>query len=141
MKKEDKINTLNNFKSQLSLLESNKLNSKESTIYFAGFFYSLILNKKVFKNNKDINAFLDSVYLKPLKLSPFKSYLYRSRTLLGSRVSRYILEKATYSNIIELRKLTMDYLDNQLGKNKNKEDKKTKKTMSNLMDELSGWLK
>ena len=60
----------------------------------------------------------------------------KSRTLLGSRVSRYILEKISYSNLIELRKLTMIYLDSQLDGHQ----EKRKKKKSNLINELSGWL-
>ncbi|HJG15561.1 MAG TPA: hypothetical protein K8V06_05405 [Ligilactobacillus salivarius] len=136
MSNKSKINEISRLKSQLSLLDGNKLNSEESTIFFAGFFYSLILNKTIFKNNKDIIEFLNSNYIEPLKLPPFKQYLYKSRTLLGSRVSRYILEKISYSNLIELRKLTMIYLDSQLDGHQ----EKRKKKKSNLINELSGWL-
>ena len=122
---------------RLKILSSNKLNADQSLIYFAGTIYSILLNRKVYKRNIDLQSFVRDYILAPIEEEQFKKYVYLSRTLLGSRVFRLIIEKYSYSLVIETSKKLFEYFETP-SKEKNK---KTKTSSNNIASELSGWLK
>lgn len=122
---------------RLKIISSNKLNTDQSLIYFAGTIYSILLNRKVYKRNTDLQSFVKDYILTPIQEEQFKKYVYLSRTLLGSRVYRLIIEKYSYSLVIETSKKLFDYFEAP-----SKEYSKKPKTNSkNIASELSGWLK
>lgn len=83
----------------LSILQSkiNEISPKSNSAILRYNLYSLyttlLLNKSLFKHNDDIHPFLERLNLN------FKDYVYRSRTLLLSRVLRKI-ETATNEQLI-----------------------------------------
>ena len=122
---------------RLKIVSSNKLNADQSLIYFAGTIYSILLNRKIYKKNIDLQSFVKDYILMPIEEEQFKRYVYLSRTLLGSRVYRLIIEKYSYSLVIETSKRLFEYFETP-----SKEDSKKVKTSSkNIASELSGWLK
>ncbi len=122
---------------RLKILSSNKLNADQSLIYFAGTIYSILLNRKVYKRNIDLQSFVRDYILAPIEEEQFKKYVYLSRTLLGSRVFRLIIEKYSYSLVIETSKKLFEYFETPSKEN----NKKTKTSSNNIASELSGWLK
>lgn len=87
------------FISDLKFFKSNKLSVNQSVAFFAGLSFELILNKKIFPRNADLEIFLNEVYLKHNKKpedQTFKQYLYKSRTQLGARLTRNILDEFDY---------------------------------------------
>lgn len=122
---------------RLKIINGNKLNADQSLIYFAGTIYSILLNRKVYKKNIDLQSFVKDYILDPIEEEQFKKYVYLSRTLLGSRVYRLIIEKYSYSLVIETSKRLFKYFETP-----SKEyDKKVKISSKNIASELSGWLK
>lgn len=122
---------------ELSILNSNKLSSNESTIYFSGMLYSIILNKNIFKKNSDLRDFIYYFFLQPFHMEQYKDYLYKSRTLLGSRVSRHILDNFNYSDTIMAAKLTSKYIMQNYNISKHSNSRYEAKS---LAKELSGWI-
>ncbi|QCZ53535.1 hypothetical protein UCCLBBS449_1672 [Levilactobacillus brevis] len=78
-------------KKQIEILQSNKLNSIQSLALFSGFSYQIILDKNLFTHNKDLEGFINAVYLDPHRINHYRPYLYSSRTLLGARLSKLII--------------------------------------------------
>ncbi|ADW01254.1 hypothetical protein [Limosilactobacillus fermentum] len=122
---------------RLKIISSNKLNADQSLIYFAGTIYSILLNRKVYKRNIDLQSFVKEYILAPIEEEQFKSYVYLSRTLLGSRIYRLIIEKYSYSLVIETSKRLFEYFETS----SKEHNKKVKTNSKNIVSELSGWLK
>lgn len=122
---------------RLNLINSNKLNSDESLIYFAGILYSIILNRAIFYKNMDLKLFINEFILIPTNKEQFRPYVYKSRTLLGSRVYRTIVEDFDYSLVREISKKLFIYFESPVNNNANKDNLKS----NNIASELSGWLK
>lgn len=135
----DEINYAEQLQKDLEVLFSNKLNSEESKIYFSGFLYTLILNKKMFHKNEELKDFLYEVFLKPFNIEQYRDYLYKSRTLLGSRVSRHIIEHFTYSETIAATKMVSKYIIQKYNLDSNGKSSKNKPS-KNIADELSKWI-
>ena len=121
---------------RLKVVTGNKLDADQSVIYFSGIIYSIILNREVFKKNSDLKDFVYNIFLKPLHDEQYKDYLYKSRTLLGSRLSRYILENISYTLTVEISNKLIVFFDNN-----DKKDKKEKSIENEIANELSKWLK
>lgn len=122
---------------RLKIINGNKLNADQSLIYFAGTIYSILLNRKVYKRNIDLQSFVKDYILDPIEEEQFKKYVYLSRTLLGSRVYRLIIEKYSYSLVIETSKRLFKYFETPSKEG----NKKVKISSKNIASELSGWLK
>ncbi|MGE0910519.1 hypothetical protein ACQGRJ_09725 [Bacillus atrophaeus] len=77
-----------------SLLTSKKYNSEEKKLLLVGIVQNLIYSRSVFPSNMSLSKYIhifEEIYnLEKNEL--FKEYLYRSRTLLSSRVCRMIIE-------------------------------------------------
>lgn len=137
---DDKENYAENIIKELAILKSNKLNSSESIIYFSGILYSIILSKSMFKRNKELKEFLYVIFLKPFGMDQYREYLYKSRTLLGSRVSRQILENFSYTDTIKSSNIISKYIKEKYNLKNNKKISKNSKN-NNLADELSEWIR
>lgn len=120
---------------RLKTVNSNKLDSDQSLIFFAGVIYSIILNRSIYKKNADLEPFVKKYILSPLNKEQFKRYVYLSRTLLGSRVYRIIIEDFSYSLVTEVSQKLLLLFEKSDSQNKNKVK------INNIASELSGWLK
>ena len=65
----------------------------------------------------------------------YKDYLYKSRTLLGSRLYRYIIENINYTLTIKISNELMTFF-----KKDDKEENQTRKSTNEIAVELSKWL-
>lgn len=98
-------------KKDLQLITSSKLSSSQSTIMLLGVLYDFILRKDIFPKNENLKEFIES-YFVPLTIEKtnYKDYLYTSRTLLGSRLCRTVLNEFQYDDIIKLSDSIEKYL-------------------------------
>lgn len=118
----------------LSILQSkiNEISSKSNSAILRYNLYSLytalLLNKSLFKHNDNIRPFLEKLNLN------FKDYVYRSRTLLLSRVLRKI-EVATDEQLILFFIESKKIIKNSVKINKN--TKNVKRDEINFIDKYS----
>ena len=71
-------------------LTQKQVSSYEKKIVFMGLLVSTIFDKSEFKKNEDLHAYI-SFYEHLFKIKDgFKPYVYKSRTLLASRVVRLV---------------------------------------------------
>lgn len=137
MKKNEIINcSTDKILKRLKVVTSNKIDADQSIIYFAGTIYSILLNREIFKRNSDLKNFIYNIFLKPLNYEQYKDYVYKSRTLLGARLYRYILENVNYTLTLEISNELINFFDKNTQK-----DKKTKFVDNDIALELSKWLK
>lgn len=108
------------------ILFRNELKNKSIPKYkIIGIVSELLLSKQVFPRNVDIENFLKEVFA-----LEFKSYLFKSRTLIVARVTKEILvieKENTYKN--KLYKFIQKEIDNL--KDSNKKEK----------NQFDGWIK
>ena len=120
---------------RLKVIMRKKLDADQSIIYFAGIVYSILLNRNIFTRNDDLKEFVYDIFLKPLGMPQYKDYLYKSRTLLGSRLYRYIIENINYTLTIKISNELMTFF-----KKDDKEENQTRKSTNEIAVELSKWL-
>lgn len=89
---------------QLQLIQSNKLDSSQAISLFIGFSGRLVLTRDTFKHNSDLEPFILEVFLKPFGKEQFRPYVYKSRTLLTSRVLRLLEENLTLTMTLKIAK-------------------------------------
>lgn len=92
----------NDFIVSFGLFRSDKLSVEQSITFFAGLSFELILDKNIFPKNSDLETFVTEVYLTSHNSTSgivFKPYLYKSRTLLGARLTRVILDNFDYTTM------------------------------------------
>lgn len=82
------MNLIENMKQIFLKIQKGKVNTHESMLLLIGLTFDLIQNKSIFKRNTDLKPFISVIYENVLGLSPYRDYLYNSRTLLGSRVAK-----------------------------------------------------
>lgn len=112
---------------KITLLVSSEEVTK-STLY--GLFSSLILSKKYASNNSELASLMAKFNLE------FRDYVYKSRTVLLSRVIR-IIEKKDESEIDTLIKELLDFLLKSEEIIKASEaEKNTKKKKKNIFDDI-----
>jgi hypothetical protein len=87
---------------QLQLIQSNSLDSSQAISLFIGFVGRLILKTDTFKHNSDLEPFILEVFLKPFSKEQFRPYVYRSRTLLTSRVLRLLSDNLTLTTTLKI---------------------------------------
>lgn len=111
---------LNLIKNDLKIVSTNKLNSSQSKLLLIGIIFEMLQRKDLFPKNSDLKMFVQQVFIDPIEgLKPFKEYLFVSRTLLGSRVSKIILYNFEYSNVLNTVEKLSEILPNQDSVNKN----------------------
>ncbi|MEK6462029.1 hypothetical protein AABM27_16600 [Heyndrickxia faecalis] len=89
-------------KKDLKVVISNKLNSSQSKLLLIGIIFEIIQRRDLFPRNADLKKFIQQVILDPIEnAKPFKDYIFFSRPLLGSKVSKIILFDFDYNNVIK----------------------------------------
>lgn len=124
-----------------NMLTSQKYTIKDKKIIFIGEVTQTIYNKSLFTRNKDLHAYI-TLFENSLSLnSPFKDYLYRSRTLLTSRVTRAIYNEQDSSIISELIYLHINFIKDSSNTQektnkiaKQKDDKKKESLLENFLE-------
>lgn len=137
--------------STTKLLLSSKLSSNQSTMLLSSLMYSIILSTDIFRRNIDIEPFLLKIFNEWLPdHQQFRPYVYKSRTLLGSKVSRIILESFDYdATTVLTKKLMQAFAPNSnqkpsQGKNRNSLESSVTSWLSALgggKNEINGWEK
>lgn len=128
------------FIADLKFFRSNKISIDQSVAFFAGLSYELILNTKIFPRNSDLKPFINEVYLThDTTDKEFREYLYASRTLLGARLTRNILDNFDYLIVKEISK-DIEYilLENFMDDEKN--NKNTHKKDNDFSKNIASWL-
>ncbi|PGO26294.1 hypothetical protein CN982_18325 [Bacillus cereus] len=134
-KKNMKINrNIEDIKSDLKLIKSNKLGSYQGKLLFMGLTYEILQNTDLFPHNTDLKEFIENIYgTHFLEETDFKEYLYRSRTLLGSRLIKQLLFE-DYDKILKIASDLSYYLPNS------DISLKKEKTSKNNEDDITEWM-
>ncbi|HEK9101991.1 TPA: hypothetical protein SUB30_003391 [Bacillus pseudomycoides] len=121
--------TLELIRNDLKIITSNKLNTSQSKLLLIGITYEILLRKDLFPKNSDLKKFVQVVFVDPLEdVKPFKDYLFVSRTLLSSRISKIILSKFNYNNVMK----TVDKLNSMLPQQNNDNKNSSRSTEENM---------
>lgn len=122
--------------STLKLIQTPKLSIAQSTMLLSGIVYALILDREIFKHNIDLKDFTLKIFKQWLpNQEQFRPYVFRSRTLLGSKLSRIILESFDYESTKAVSSLLLSLFSI------NTTDKKTKnKHVVGLEKTLADWI-
>ena len=87
---------------ELDILNSKKYSFNEKKLLFVGIVSNTIYDKSLFPNNKLLNEYV-TLFETSLSLDePYKEYLYKSRTLLASRVVKDILKNENDKDLLSL---------------------------------------
>ncbi|MGG4490829.1 hypothetical protein [Metabacillus idriensis] len=129
-----------NYISEIKLSNSKNFSSQEleDRAVFMGVVAELLLSKELFKRNEELKSFIKEVF----KINPL-DYLFKSRTLLLSRIIRIIesSEKDELKKYIDSTYLYLEKpanIDNGLKTVPNKTNKKGK---GNTIDTIDRWRK
>jgi len=113
-------------KNDLKIVTTNKLNSSQSKLLLIGIIFEILQRKDLFPRNSDLKNFVQQVFVEPIEgETPFRDYLFLSRTLLGSRVSKIILFKFEYSDVLNTVEKLSKILPNQDIEHKHSSKSKT----------------
>ncbi|WP_203624612.1 hypothetical protein [Lacticaseibacillus sp. 866-1] len=98
-----KLRTNEDIISTLKLTQSTRLSVSQSTMMLSGLVYAMVLDKDLFKHNPDLEGFVLKIFRQWLPdHEQFRPYVYKSRTLLGSKISRIILDTFEYNDTTEV---------------------------------------
>ncbi|WP_313757088.1 hypothetical protein [Tissierella sp.] len=123
-------------RNDFKIVISNKLSISQSRLLFMGIIYELILRKDIFPRNDDLKGFINNIFVKKFNnKTPFKEYLYNSRTLLASRLQKNIISELNYTQIIEVVNEILTVLPDYKEK-----QEKVKKTKKNNDTYVSDWI-
>ncbi len=122
-------------RNDFKIVISNKLSISQSRLLFMGIIYELILRKDIFPRNDDLKGFNNIFVKKFNNKTPFKEYLYNSRTLLASRLQKNIISELNYTQIIEVVNEILTVLPDYKEK-----QEKVKKTKKNNDTYVSDWI-
>lgn len=130
-----KINrNIEDIRSDLKLIKSNKLGSYQGRLLFMGLTYEILQNTDLFPHNTDLKEFIENIYgTHFLGETDFKEYLYRSRTLLGSRLIKQLLFE-DYDKILKIASDLNYYLPNS------DISLKKEKTSKNNENDITEWM-
>ncbi|EJQ54794.1 hypothetical protein IEI_01263 [Bacillus wiedmannii] len=121
--------TLELIRNDLKIITSNKLNTSQSKLLLIGVTYEILLRKDLFPKNSDLKKFVQLVFVEPIEgVKPFKEYLFVSRTLLSSRISKIILSQFSYNNVMK----TVDKLNAMLPQQNNENKYSTRNTEQSM---------
>lgn len=137
--KEDELSPMNHAidekLKQLKVLETNKLDSKESTLYLTGIVQSLILGMDIFTEDDAVKDFLNQVLLKSFNLS---IDLTGSREDISALIAHHLIN-FSYTSTMKLARNVTSYLQNL--KTAPQEIKTIYHSKTNdIAQELSDWL-
>lgn len=120
---------------QLKVLETNKLDSNESTLYLTGIMQSLILGMDIFADDYDLKVFLNKTFLDPFTLT---MCLDESREDIGALIAHHLIN-FSYNSTMKLARNVTSYLQNL--KTAPQEIKTIHHSKTNdIAQELSDWL-
>lgn len=125
--------------STLKLIQTSKLSISQSTMLLSGIVYALVLDREIFKRNADLNDFTLKIFKQWLpNQEQFRPYVFRSRTILGSKLSRIILEKFDYESTKTVSSLLLSLfsINTTDKKDKNKQFVGLEKTLAAWLDSL-----
>lgn len=128
-------------KTEISFLSSSKYTVADKKVMLIGSVTETIYNHIIFKNNSDLKEYTNifEEYFKSTvhNSSGYKEYLFKSRTLLASRIARMIFEA---NDSVGIRKLIDSHLAfiRQIDSTKNSEKSKrrSQKRESSLLDDF-----
>lgn len=137
--KEDELSPMNHAidekLKQLKVLETNKLDSNESTLYLTGIMQSLILGVDIFPKDDDVRDFLNHTLLESFSL-PLD--LTGSREDISALIAHHVIN-FTYTATMKLARNVTSYLNNL--KTAPQEIKSIHHSKTNdIAQELSDWL-
>ncbi|SUM89506.1 hypothetical protein [Staphylococcus saprophyticus] len=111
--------------------------------YFLGEVLHTILNKELFKKNEDLKEYIKVIERFEV-VNEYKNYLYKSRTLLASRVLKDVELNFTESDLLILIKNHYNYLEKYSNFNvtiNTKENERKKEIKKNKNSVLENYLK
>lgn len=122
---------------ELDILNSKKYSFNEKKLLFVGIVSNTIYDKSLFSNNKLLNEYV-TLFETSLSLDePYKEYLYKSRTLLASRVVKDILKNENDKDLLSLISSHILFINEKNVDNKNNKIVKSKKNKTLLDDMIS----
>ncbi|WP_270310873.1 hypothetical protein [Weissella cibaria] len=104
----------------ISFIMSNKVKTVLVPSLFSGLIYEIILNKNIIHLNSDLPEFINTKFLSTFnsgkksenQVSPYKDYLFKSRTNLAARLSRLIIEEFSYDDVRKQADWLSEYISN-----------------------------
>lgn len=131
-----KIISDRDFAKEFSVINKNKFSLQQTRSLYLGLLYELLSSKYIFPKNNDLTKFLEKVFKKK-----YKSYLFKSRPYLASRLLKDVSTDYDAIQISASIKLIIFYLENlEIEHEINVNDKKTiRKVNKNIQDDTLGW--
>lgn len=131
-----KIISDRDFAKEFSVINKNKFSLQQTRSLYLGLLYELLSNKYIFPKNNDLVRFLEKVFKKK-----YKSYLFKSRSYLASRLLKDVSNDYDTVQISASIKLIIFYLESLEVENEiSINDKKTsRKINKNIKDDTIGW--
>ncbi len=126
-------------KEYIMMLGNASLSLKERKFMFIGILFVTILDKKVFHNKDELKEYI-GIYEKILNKGEYKSYLYKSRTLLAARVLKDFKDIDDNETIRQVFKEHTIFIKQKLGiKDKNKSTNTNNNSLlKDILDEKRG---
>ena len=122
---------------ELDILNSKKYSFNEKKLLFVGIVSNTIYDKSLFQNNKLLNEYV-TLFETILSLDePYKEYLYKSRTLLASRIVKDILKNEDDKDLLNLISAHNHFINRKNVHIKNSKVVKSKKSKTLLDDMIS----
>lgn len=116
-----------------NILRDSNYTIEDKKKYFLGEVTYTILNNEIFNKNSDLKKYI-AIYEEAMNLNEYKEYLYKSRTLLISRVLKDIKINISDSQLENLINRHLKYLNmkdyNKKEKQKQKQKQKINKASS-----------
>ncbi|MEI3654533.1 hypothetical protein [Lactococcus lactis] len=121
-------------KNVINTLNSSKYLMREKKYIFIGVVMETIFSKELFYRNSDLHEYIN-IFENLMKLTPYLDYLYKSRTMLASRVIKDLLNKEVNDDLIRLMiDKHIDFIEKYVGYSDKK--KSTKKSESSLLEDM-----
>ncbi|CAM3269073.1 hypothetical protein GHI93_04930 [Lactococcus hircilactis] len=121
-------------KNIINTLKSSKYLMREKRYIFIGVVMETIFSRELFTKNNDLHEYIH-IFENLMKLTPYRDYLYKSRTMLASRVIKDLLNKEVNADLIRLMiDKHIDFIEKYVGYSDKK--KSTKKSESSLLEDM-----
>lgn len=107
---------------------------REKKYMFIGVVMETIFSRELFTKNNELHEYMH-IFEKLMKLTPYRDYLYKSRTMLASRVIKDLLNKEVNDDLIRVMiDKHIDFIEKYAGYTDKK--KSTKKSESSLLEDM-----
>lgn len=107
---------------------------REKKYIFIGVVMETIFSKELFYRNSDLHEYVN-IFEDLMKLTPYLDYLYKSRTMLASRVIKDLLNKKVNDDLIRLLiEKHIDFIEKYADNSDKK--KSTKKSETSLLEDM-----